>query len=465
LSPKAERSLAMPRWRIGWDVLLWMGFRRFKRHWSVSQIQGELWDSYTIQLSQQTITDYLRTYQLMVAARHQDMANLRHIYHTEKDVMLSIDGLQPEKGHETLYVVRELRRDRVWFAEPLLSSTHDEVRKVIHRAKTLAGQLKKSIRGWVSDKQGAFVTTIAEECPGVPHRYCNNHFLRDLAKLTLDKDSHAKVHMRQKIRGLRRIEKDTLAEGEQASLNERDLTQAQHAYAAQIVLDYCAAVRGILNDNHGGPLTPPGWRMAQALETVCLSLERNVTLPLTPIRGKLQRLSACIQRGVALYNHEKPDIAAEIKAIQQVFDTLNPDTGSQAERLATFRQLKEQFGTDTHPVKVHMSTIMESFETGLFVGSDDKELPGDNLELERWIKTPKGHERRIHGRQHVGLRLVYEGPTLVPAVDAHRTRTTPFLVQELLPYVDIHIPESQRRAVERHRIMTKASSKKNEGNS
>ena len=42
--------------------------------------------------------------------------------------MLSIDGLQPEKGHETLYVVRELRQQRVWFAQALLSSATSEIR-------------------------------------------------------------------------------------------------------------------------------------------------------------------------------------------------------------------------------------------------------------------------------------------------------------------------------------------------
>ena len=35
----------------------------------------------------------------------------------------TIDGLQPEKGNETLYVVRELTQKRVWFAEPLFSAT------------------------------------------------------------------------------------------------------------------------------------------------------------------------------------------------------------------------------------------------------------------------------------------------------------------------------------------------------
>ena len=43
-------------------------------------------------------------------------------------LVLTIDGLQPEKGHETLYVVRELMGKRVWFAEPLLSSATQEAR-------------------------------------------------------------------------------------------------------------------------------------------------------------------------------------------------------------------------------------------------------------------------------------------------------------------------------------------------
>jgi hypothetical protein len=43
-----------------------------------------------------------------------------------------------------------------------------------------------------------------------------------------------------------------------------------------VVLDYCAAVRGILNDDQGGPLEPPGLRMAAALTEVRASIERNL---------------------------------------------------------------------------------------------------------------------------------------------------------------------------------------------
>ena len=41
-SPEAELSISMPRWCMGWDVLCWLGHRRFVRHWSVPQLRAEL---------------------------------------------------------------------------------------------------------------------------------------------------------------------------------------------------------------------------------------------------------------------------------------------------------------------------------------------------------------------------------------------------------------------------------------
>ena len=46
--------------------------------------------------------------------------------------------------------------------------------------------------------------------------------------------------------------------------------------AGDVVLDYCAAVRGILNNDQGGPLDPPGLRMADALDEVRQSVRRNL---------------------------------------------------------------------------------------------------------------------------------------------------------------------------------------------
>src|SRR4051812_15381582 len=147
----------------------------------------------------------------MLAARQQDAESLRREYQAGAEIILCIDGLQPEKGHETLYVVRELTRKRVWFAEPLLSATENEVRRLIRKAKEWTESLGTPVGLWMSDKQEAFVKGIAAEFPDVPHRYCDNHFLRDLARPVTEADSHAKVQMRKKVRGLRAIEHAVLA--------------------------------------------------------------------------------------------------------------------------------------------------------------------------------------------------------------------------------------------------------------
>ena len=188
--------------------------------WAITQIQGELLDSYGIKLSERLITRYTQHYQTMLAARQQDPECLRHEYEGADEIILTIDGLQPEKGHEALYVVRELTRKRVWFAEALISATEDEVRRLIAMAKQQAEALGKTVKLWISDKQDAFVKGIAAEFPGVPHRYCANHFLRDLAKPVLEADSHAKVQMRRKVRGLRGIEKAVLKQ-QRDSLQDR----------------------------------------------------------------------------------------------------------------------------------------------------------------------------------------------------------------------------------------------------
>ena len=321
ISPAAETALALPWWVLGWDVVCWLGQRRFARHWAVAQLRAELADTYQIRVSDDAIERYLHRYQHMLAARQQDPWQLAAAYAGVDAISLAIDGLQPEKGHETLYVVRELTQKRVWFAEALLSSATAEVQQLLARARRWAEQLGTPVRLWMSDKQHAFVRGIAAEFPGVPHRYCANHFLRDTAKPVLEADSRAKVQMRRKVRGLRVIERRVLeahrptAPPEPTPSDERSKTDAPplvaaavaaapwtpsdrglpttdsaveatgvatteealvKAEAGEVVLGYCAAVRGILHDSQGGPLHPPGLRMREALQDVRDSLERNL---------------------------------------------------------------------------------------------------------------------------------------------------------------------------------------------
>jgi hypothetical protein len=326
----------------------------------------------------------------------------------------------------------------------------------------LTEQLGKPVCGWMSDKQDAFVTVIAEEFPRTPHRYCANHFLRDAAAPMLAVDSAAKAHMRHKVRGLRPLERLCLQSPSPALDEVAGFRPGHYQQAAQIVLSYCAVVRGILNDNHGGPLWPPGWNMAYALREVSASLERNLACPITPITSLLVRLQGCIQRGLALYEQEQTRIGTAWGQVLVVWALVHPEPGKHDAYQEMFHRYAGHYSQSKDLITQHIGHTMLHFEEGLFCGGEALDLPEDNLDLERWIRGPKSHERHIHGRQHVGLRIVVEAPTLLLAFDAHRDRQTPFTVQELFPYANVDIPASQQQAMKRHQLMRKARSKKNE---
>jgi hypothetical protein len=322
-SPEAAWSISMPRWWLGWDVVCWLGQRRVARHWSVSQLRAACKDTHQSRLADDTITHSIGLYQTMLAARPPDPARLAEASRAIESLGLTIDGVQPDKGHETLAVVRELTRKRVWCAAPWRSRTTEEVRRLIGVARPWRERLAKPVRVWRADKQAACVTAIASACPGTPHRDCHNHFLRDVAPPVLDMARRAQVKMRRTVRGWRAIERRVSEERRQAAApappppdespktEERRCAGPSAATAATprasralggtsteslleatggttteeargadevgaVVLGYGAAVRGLLHDSQGGPLHPPGVRMRAALQDVRDALERNL---------------------------------------------------------------------------------------------------------------------------------------------------------------------------------------------
>jgi hypothetical protein len=170
-------------------------------------------------------------------------------------------------------------------------------------------------------------------------------------------------------------------------------------------------------------------------------------------------LTACIDRGLEAVEEVQGELRPQVEKIQAVADTLDPARGLQEDRRHEFEELRRNFSQQPDSFAQHMVRLMTSFLAGLFLGPVD-ELPRDNLDLERWFRQPKGHERRIHGRRHAGVRLVHEGPTLACALDAHLHHLGPFTADELAPYRSAQPPPSQQAARARHRLMRKARSSK-----
>src|SRR5207302_888520 len=168
-----------------------------------------------------------------------------------------------------------------------------------------------------------------------------------------------------------------------------------------------------------------------------------------------------MDRGLDVVRETLTKVKIYVQDLQAVDRTLRPnDATTGEEREAQFILRRQEWECSTDPMHQHFATMMRSFEPGLFVGGESADFPADNVDLERWFKRPKGHERRIHGRRHAGVRLVQQGPTLMLALDAHGHHPGPFTVDDLEPYRHSRVPASQREAVERGKIMRQARSRK-----
>jgi hypothetical protein len=170
-------------------------------------------------------------------------------------------------------------------------------------------------------------------------------------------------------------------------------------------------------------------------------------------------LAGGIDKGAELVRPEQEAIRRHVEVIGEIAATLDPAEGISASRQSAFDALLDRLEEDDDPIPGHMAALMPSFRAGLFVGDATLEEVRDHLDLERGFRVPKGHERRIHGRRHAGVRIVQEGPTLVHALDAHLSHPKPFGVADLLPYRSARPPECQRLAIHRRTIMRKARSK------
>lgn len=116
--PEEEGAFAVPQGEFGLDVIALVGALRHAHHRSVPEIHRELLER-GVAVCERTVTNLLDRYEELVAFRLTDQALLREKLKEQGGrAVLAIDGLQPDVGHEVLWVVREcLSRGRCFWRE------------------------------------------------------------------------------------------------------------------------------------------------------------------------------------------------------------------------------------------------------------------------------------------------------------------------------------------------------------
>jgi len=171
-------------------------------------------------------------------------------------------------------------------------------------------------------------------------------------------------------------------------------------------------------------------------------------------------LAGHIDRGLQAVAEDQQQVRAQVAEVREIAATLDPDSGSSSQRRQRFEEVQQRLAASGDSVRVQMAVVMAAFAVGLFAGEDVADVPRGNLVLERWFRLPKGHERRIHGHRHAGVRIVQQGATLALVLDAHRAPPEPFAASELCPYRQAQPPPDEQAALQRRKVMRKARSKK-----
>ena len=235
----AEGRFALPHHEFGLDVVALVGRLRYAEHRSVPEIRTHLVGR-GLAISERTVTNLLDRYDELLATALTDDRRLKKVLAAQERVILALDGLQPDVGHEVLWVIRDVLSGEILLAKSLLSARQKELSELLRQGRDDCGV---PVAGVVSDGQHSIRKAVARALPGVPHQLCHFHFLREAAKPIYEADRHAKVQLKKKVRGVRKVERQV--EGRSDS-------------EAEVVRGYCSAVRSTITDDGRPPLEPSG---------------------------------------------------------------------------------------------------------------------------------------------------------------------------------------------------------------
>src|SRR4051795_12718119 len=136
--PEAEGALVLPQHEFGLDVIALVGALRYRGHRSVPEIHRALLER-GVAVCERTVTNLLDRYDELVATSLDDDDRLRAVLAGQGRVILALDGLQPDVGHEVLWVVRDCLSGEVLLARSLLSSTGEDLAALLREVAAAIG--------------------------------------------------------------------------------------------------------------------------------------------------------------------------------------------------------------------------------------------------------------------------------------------------------------------------------------
>jgi len=267
-------ALALPGFTFGLDILLLVGQLRLREHQTVDEIHRTL--TQRLALIGQTICrrEMLFLFEAYTALLRagtevsQDAAWKEEVQEN-KGLLLSVDGIQPDNGNETIYLVRDVLTGRILTAENVTDSTKERLKQVL----APVAALDLPVIGVISDAQPTELQAVAELWPQAPHQICQFHAIREAGRLIYNADHRVKTDMRIRMQQRTHEYRQNMHKRLKEAEEKREENQ-QEMEQLHILEEYAAMVEGALNIDSLTPFQYGGLAMQEALTKIQTSLEK-----------------------------------------------------------------------------------------------------------------------------------------------------------------------------------------------
>ena len=259
-SVQAEK-LHLRQRRFSRELIVQIGYQRFWHHQTMYEIHDWLTQDLRLPICEREVGNLIIDFLALLKAAQA--AKIKRKLSALKRLIVGIDGMQPEKGNDCLYIVRELQCGVTLLAENLEESSQGALcQHIFEPLKELAKEFGLAWGGVVSDAQETLRLATAQSLKSVPHQACQSHCLRDAGKLTFEADRTMKKEIKASLR--------------QALLRLRKRIQVLPTDDPfrPVLLDYVGAFRSILLEGGIAPFELGGLRVFDALEDLASSVSR-----------------------------------------------------------------------------------------------------------------------------------------------------------------------------------------------
>lgn len=269
---------ALPGFTFGLDIVALVGHLKLSQHQTVDEVHqhmNERLQDYQISMSRRNVMYLFEAYCALLKAAAQNKSDPAFQDWLEQmkkkgGGIISIDGIQPDKGNETIYLVREVSSGRLLHAQNVQISDVKTIEKVL----SVVVDLELPVRGVISDAQQALREAITSLWPDIPYQTCQFHYLQEAARPIFAIDRKVRAQMRKTVNEKLRVLPSQIEQRLESIASDMSVPAQEERQQLDILSEYVAAAQASCYVDGKLPFDYPGVKGYQSLEALDQSLEQ-----------------------------------------------------------------------------------------------------------------------------------------------------------------------------------------------